>query len=246
MSDITIYRKYGDELEKLMRFTSSPIALKMLKSEDEIPDDALRPAKDKGKHYAQCQAFALSRRDRLTVAMLKKDHRCPGPVLAYGLAPPEGPEKTGAARQYEAFEYNRYIGILSSPLRSLSFIPDLILIYCDTNQLRNMLLSLPENEKTRVKSNFFPFSCAWSVTSPIIHNEFWINLPDPGEYVRALTQAGEMIFSIPASKLKNFMAGLNTFFSESMFAGEQMMMESDFPQPEIYRDIFKKWGMYTE
>ena len=131
--------------------------------------------------------------------------------------------------------------ILTAPLINTDFEPDLVIVYCDTNQLRSMLLSLNEEEKPGVKSNFFPFSCAWAVTSPIIHNEYWVNLPDPGEYVRALTQAGEMIFSIPAPKLDDFMSGIRTFFEESMFANEQMMMESDFPQPEIYRDIFKKW-----
>jgi hypothetical protein len=28
-----------------------------------------------------------------------------------------------------------------------------------------------------------------------------------------------------------------------MFADEQMMMLSDFPQPDIYKEVFKKWGM---
>jgi hypothetical protein len=31
-----------------------------------------------------------------------------------------------------------------------------------------------------------------------------------------------------------------------MFANEQMMMEGDFPQPEIYEEIFKKWEMEHE
>lgn len=52
-----------------------------------------------------------------------------------------------------------------------------------------------------------------------------------------------MIFSIPAPKLDEFMTGLNTFFKESMFANEQMIMASDFPHPDLYKDIFKKWGM---
>ena len=52
-----------------------------------------------------------------------------------------------------------------------------------------------------------------------------------------------MIFSIPAPKLEGFMKDLKVFFKESMFANEQMMMTSDFPRPEIYKNIFKKWGM---
>ena len=242
MTIIKDYKQYGKELDSLLRLQTSPIAIKMLKNETDIPEEALRPNKNQGKHYAQCQAFALSRRDKLTVAMLKEDSWCPGPVIAYGFVPPPESPAPNAGKQYEGFEYGIYMGILTAPLETASFEPDLVLIYSDTNQLRNILLSIDEEERPGIKSNFFPFSCAWAVTSPIIHNEYGITLPDPGEYVRALTQAGEMIFSIPAQKLDKFIKGLKSFFKESMFANEQMMMASDFPQPELYKDIFKKWG----
>lgn len=241
MPDIKKYKKYGEELESLLRLQTSAIAVKMLENESDIPRETLRPQKDQGKHYAQCQVFALSRRDKLTVAMFKEDSWCPGPVMAYGFVPPPESPDPNAGSHYEGFEYGKYSGILTAPLKTVSFEPDLVMVYCDTNQLRSMLLSTTEEDRPKIKSYFFPFSCAWAVTSPILHNEYGITLPDPGEYVRALTQAGEMIFSIPAPKLDGFMEGLKKFFNESMFANEQMMMESDFSQPDIYRDIFKKW-----
>jgi hypothetical protein len=64
-----------------------------------------------------------------------------------------------------------------------------------------------------------------------------------GKYVRALTQPGEMMFSIPVSRLSGFMEGLRKFYKESMFAHEQMMMEANFPQPDIYKKMFPVWGM---
>lgn len=243
MSDVKKNKKYGKELESLLCLQTSPIAVKMLEKETDIPENALRPKKDQGKHYAQCQAFALSRRDKLTVAMLKEDNWCPGPVMAYGLVPPPETTAPGRSKQYEGFKYGQYTGILTAPLIAASFEPDLVLIYSDTNQLRSMLLSIDEEERPGIKSNFFPFSCAWAVTTPILHNTYGVTLPDPGEYVRALTQAGEMILSIPVPKLDEFMDGLRLFFRESMFANEQMMMTSDFTQPEIYKNIFKAWGM---
>ena len=241
--DIKKYKKYGEELESSLRLQTSPIAVKMLEKETDIPEGSLRPKKGRGSHYAQCQAFALSRRDKLAVAMLKEDSWCPGPVIAYGFVPPPESPAPNAGKQYEGFEYGRYVGILTAPLETASFVPDLVLIYSDTNQLRSMLLSIDEQERPGIRSNFFPFSCAWAVTSPILHNEYGVTLPDPGEYVRALTQAGEMIFSIPAVKLDGFMKGLKIFFEKSMFANEQMMIASNFPQPDIYKKIFKEWGM---
>jgi uncharacterized protein (DUF169 family) len=248
MTTINEFNRYGEDLETLLRLQTSPIAVKMLEKEADIPKDALRPKKDRGNHYAQCQAFSLSRRDRATVAMLKEDNWCPAPPIAYGLV--HRPDEPNPNRKYDCLEYGKYFGILTAPLRTATFKPDVVIVYSDTNQLRKMLLSLKDEERPLVKSNFFPFSCAYSVTSPILKGEYWINLPDPGEYVRALTQAGEMIFSIPKVKLADFMENLKKFYSESTlestFAHEQMMMKSDFPQPDLYKRFFKTWGMDYE
>lgn len=243
MPTLKEFNSYGEELERELILRSAPIAVKMLKTEADIPAGALRPKKDKNKHYAQCQVFSLSRRDRFTVAMLKDDNWCLGPLLAYGLVETPSARSSSSSIQYKRFEYGKYIGILTAPLKSAAFEPDLVLVYSDTNQLRDMLLSLKEEEKPNVRSNFFPISCAFCITNPILDNEYWINLPDPGEYVRALTQPGEMMFSIPIAKLSGFMEGLRKFYKESMFAREQMMMEADFSQPDIYRKMFESWGM---
>ena len=65
------FNSYGEELEKRLILRTSPIAVKMLEKESDIPEGAIRPLKDRGYHLAQCQAFAMSRREGTTVAMLK-------------------------------------------------------------------------------------------------------------------------------------------------------------------------------
>jgi len=242
MPGVKTYQRYGRQLEEVLRLQTAPIAVKMIASEEEIPAGVVRPHRE-GHHYAQCQAFALSRRDRQAVAMFKEDHWCPGPAMAYGQVP--FPERPGApaANLYARFPYGQYPGILSAPLAETSFEPDVVLIYASTDQLRTMLLTLKDEERPKVKSNVFPFSCAYSVTNAIINNEYWVNLPDPGERVRALTLPGEMIFSIPRRKLPGFMTGLKTFFKDSRYANEQMMMQPDFPQPDFYKQAFKNWGL---
>ena len=138
----------------------------------------------------------------------------------------------------------KYIGILTAPLKKAAFKPDVVIIYCDTNQLRIMLLSLKNEDRTLVKSNFFPFSCSNSVVPVMLNGEYWINLPDPGEYARALTTAGEMMFSVPGDKLPGFVENMRGFErNESGFAHESMMMRPDFPQPDLYKKVFEAWGM---
>lgn len=247
MTTVKEFNQYGDELERLLGLQTSPIAVKMLEKEEDIPEGAIRPKKDRGHHYAQCQAFSLSRRDRVTVAMLKEDNWCPGPVIVYGLVPKPDDPADRVHNPYVCFEYGKYIGILTAPLAMATFEPDVVIIYCDTNQLRIILLSLNNEDRPLVKTNLFPFSCASSVVDTMLNNEYWVNLPDPGEYARALTVAGEMMFSVPGKRFAGLTEGLREFDkNESGFAHEQMMMRPDFPQPDLYKRVFESWGMDHE
>jgi len=242
MPTIKEYNRYGEELESILGLPTAPVAVKMLEKEADIPAGAIRPRRDRGYHLAQCQAFAMSRRERTAVAMLKEDNWCPGAVLSYGLVPK--PDVPGRQTNGEYFEYGKYIGILTAPLKAADFVPDAVIIYCDTNQLRIILLAMKEEERPLVKSNFFPFSCSNSVVPVILHNEYWINLPDPGEYARALTAAGEMMFSVPASRLPGLVESLRgAQRNVSGFSNESMMMRPDFPQPDLYKNVFESWGM---
>jgi uncharacterized protein (DUF169 family) len=215
----------------------------MLQKEADIPAGAVRPKKDKGYHLAQCQAFAMSRREMAAIAMLKEDNWCPGAVISYGLVQvPDAPARSESTG--ECFKYGKYIGILTAPLKKAKFRPEAVIIYCDTNQLRIILLSLKNEDRPLVKYNFFPFSCSNAVVPVILHNEYWINLPDPGEYARALTAAGEMMFSVPADRLAGLVESLRGMErNESGFAHEKMMMQPDFPQPDLYKKVFEAWGM---
>jgi uncharacterized protein (DUF169 family) len=79
------FNTYGADLERMMMLRTYPIALKMLKSQSEIPKGAVRPKKDRGEHYAMCQATAVARRQGMTLAMFLEDHWCFEPIISYGL-----------------------------------------------------------------------------------------------------------------------------------------------------------------
>jgi uncharacterized protein (DUF169 family) len=244
MPTIKEYNHYGEELENILGLQTHPVAVKMLEKESDIPADAVRPKRDRGYHLAQCQAFGMARRERKTVAMLREDNWCIGAVISYGLAPRKQTAEVKNKTNGEYFDPGKYVGILTGPLKKASFIPDAIIIYCDTNQLRIMLLSIPEEERRFVKSNFYPLSCNNSVVPVILHNEYWINLPDPGEYARALTIAGEMMFSVPKDRLPKMVERLRgTEKSVSGFQDESLTMQPDFPQPDLYKKVFESWGM---
>jgi len=245
MPSIADYNHCGEELERRLLLKTSPVAVKMLESENDIPDGAVRPKKDRG-HLAQCQAFAYSRRDRETIAMLKEDNWCLAPVMAYGLErKPDGMRASG--HNYDTFDYGKYIGILTAPLREAKFEPDVVIIYSDTGQLRRLLLSLRPGDIPLISGHYFPPSCAHAVVTPMLTGEYRVVLPDPGEYSRALCGDDEMMFAVPKDRLEGLVSDVRQAQENNMpFARENMTMRPDFPQPDLYKNVFKDWGMDYE
>ena len=247
MPSIEDYNRYGEELEKWLRLKTSPVAVKMLETEAEIPEGAVRPRKDRGHHLAQCQAFAFSRRNRETIAMMKEDNWCPAPVMAYGMEPQPDNPTARALMKYDSFETGKYTGIVTAPLGKTNFEPDVVIIYLNTAQLRTLLLVMRPEDREQIESNFFPPSCAHAVVPPMQTGGYRIVLPDPGEYARALCGEDEMMFAVPGDKLEGLVSDIRKAMeSGNPFFNESMIMRPDFPQPDLYKNVFEDWGMDYE
>jgi uncharacterized protein (DUF169 family) len=262
MTTLDEYNNYGEELKRLLLLRTSPIAVKMLEREEDIPEGAIRPKRDRGYHLAQCQAFALTRRRGEMIVMLKEDNWCWAPLIGYGLVEPldentispliyivenmEAAKKV--AKNFPRFEYGKYVGILSAPLKTASFKPDLVLIYSNTAQLRSMLLAIKYKEGYLLKSEFDPIdSCVYSVVPAIQNGGYRITLPDPGEYERAMAEEGEIILSVPPDRLEELVMGLRFFEKIKLgYTHLTMEMRPDFPQPEFYKELFQMWGLDVE
>jgi uncharacterized protein (DUF169 family) len=186
----------------------------------------------------------MSRREGATVAMLKEDHWCPAALMAYGMVPFPQTSSPVTGHPYERFEYGKYVGVLTAPLKSTAFKPDVVIIYSNTSQLRSLVLSLPFEEISRVKSHFFPPSCAYAVVHVMNSGLYWVVLPDPGEYQRALGDEGEMMFSVPAARMDGLLTGLNKFQDQGFaYRNHNYFMLPDFPRPDFYKQMFKQWGL---
>ncbi len=248
MTTIADFNRYGQELEQLMLLRTSPLAVKMLEKESDIPKGAVRPKRDRDIHIAQCQAFAMSRRQRETIAMLKGDNWCFAALIAYGLVDkPEDPELQLFV-DFPTFERDKYIGIVSAPLRAANFEPDVVVIYSNPAQLRNMLLPFHfGGEESLVDCHFFPPACSYQVVPVMSSGKLMVTLPDPGDYHRALAAEDEIVLSVPRDKVKKLMDGVREIEKgDFAYSRANMYMLSDFPQPEFYQMLFKRWGLYDE
>lgn len=240
-SELETYNKFGEELRNSLLLRSSPLAIKMLEKEADIPQGAFRPKKDGGYHLAQCQAFGMSRREGKTVAMLKEDHWCPTALEVYGMV-----EKAtqGFSMEYSmSFETGKYVGIVSAPLSKANFMPDVIMIYMNPAQLREALFAMNLGGSDQVKTELFLPSCGHSVVDPMKTGKYVVVLPDPGEYQRALVAEEEVILSVPKQKIQAFMAMQKQNGQMHPYRDQFMSMKPDFERPPFYVQKFKSWGL---
>ena len=244
MTELSEFNRCGEELEEMLKLRTSPIAVKMLETEEDVPAGAIRPSRGRGYHLAQCQAFGMSRRQRETIAMLKDDHWCPAPLISYGMV--EKPDDTG--RQildpYVCFEEGKYVGIVTAPLKSASFVPDVVIIYSNTAQLRSLLLAMKREERSLVEGRFFPPSCGYAVVNVMQTGRYWVVLPDPGEYQRALCGEDEMMFAVPADRLVGLVEDIKKFQEQGFaYQNSYQLMQPDFERPDFYKKMFRDWGL---
>lgn len=244
-TELEKFNKYGEELETGLLLRTSPIAVKMLEKEADIPKGAFRPKRDGGYHIAQCQAFSLSRMEGKTVAMLKEDHWCPTALMAYGMV--EKPSNGFFGESYMSFEPGKYMGIVSASLKKAAFMPDVVLIYLNPAQLRGTILPLTFGKgSSEVNTELFLPSCGHSVVDPVKTGKYTVVLPDPGEYQRALAREDEMILSVPRKRMDALMASLKQGGKMYSHREQHMSLKPDFEQPQFYRDMFKSWGLDSE
>ncbi len=222
-----IFHKYGKIIEEQLHLNSYPIAIKMLKKGEKIPEEAKSPKKDFGACMSTCQCFSLSRWNGSLIVQQLEDMWCPEPVIGYGLVEPpqfflEGNNRfpggvetleMGAnwAREFPRFEVGKYIGIISAPLKTVNFEPDLVMIYCNSDELLRLLLGLAYKVSkgrdiyTRIGGHS---ACVYSVVSTIKKGICQVSVPCGGDRRHAGAHEDEMIFSLPKEKLKDLVTGL--------------------------------------
>jgi uncharacterized protein (DUF169 family) len=251
---------YGADLERVLFLRTYPIAIKMLKSESEIPQGSVRPKKDRGEHYAMCQAFGLARRQGMQLAMFLEDHWCFEPIISYGLvdtpkdymegsasaffvADKEAAKKRGS--EMTRLPVGKYPGMVLGPLKNANFEPDLTMIYCNAAQLRHLLFALMRAKGYRVTSTLDPIgSCVHSVVPSLLTGDAEVTVPDPGDYGRAMAGEDEMILTIPTARMKELMDGIYFYEKSNMgYRSHYYMMRPDFQQPPFYEEYFRQWGL---
>ena len=262
MSEISLnsLQKLGKDLRERLQLKTLPFGVKLLQNEEEIPDGAVRPKKDLGYQLATCQAYALSRRQGVSVVQLLEDMWCSEAVIGFGLsgAPefflegntrfPQEVETREAghiwAEQFPRLEPRKYVGFASAPMETINFRPHVLVAYCDSAQLKMLTGALIWKHGRGVQSDLVNMgACVYSVVPTMLNGKCNIAVPCGGDRAYAMCQDDEMIFSAPLTELKNLVGGLRHLDKYSNRLPIPFVMRPEFPMRETYIKLGKMLGM---
>jgi len=201
-------KQANEMLNLYIRPQTFPLALKLCRSKEELPDKVKIPLRDMGHQIALCQAISLSRRYGWTVAVGKEDQCCIGGHIAMGFidnpsksllsqSPPEKRHATG-----------KYSHLLSTPLDRADFEPDVVCLYVNSAQATRLVQAAGMGGGG-VSAIATGFGDCGDIAARTINTDLCqFILPSGGDRVLSSTQDDEVIFTIPNSKIELMMKAL--------------------------------------
>jgi uncharacterized protein (DUF169 family) len=230
----------GTELEMWLRMRVHPIAIKMLKGREEVPEGAIIPTRDWGHKYALCQSFAKSQRDGLTIAMFKEDLWCFEPVEGLGFAeriqffleghhryPDSVRDLKGASewcKNMPHLDYGIYKGIVSAPINTCNFMPDVILMHVNGMMTSQLIIVRNWIDGKDLHCQLSGHAaCVYAVVPALLKRECTVAIPCKGDRRLAFAQDDEILFTLIPEMLPDFIAG--TKFLQEQNWGIPMIQE---------------------
>jgi len=217
-------KEIEEALSTYVRPLTFPLAIKMLKSEGEIPEKTRRPFQQMKKKVAICQGIGMARKLGWAVAMGKEDMQCSLGAAPFGFFKNidfynEGNLSAGmftASKEVgrkeedlvDRFEHGLYSHILVASLNRTAFDPDLFMIYGNPAQIMRLIQGALYNEGGAVQSSSMGRLGCSAIITVIQKDECRYLVPGNGDRVFGMTQDYEMTFLMPASKVDTVLDGL--------------------------------------
>jgi uncharacterized protein (DUF169 family) len=216
------------EIEEVMSVTikhqTHPLAVKLLRQEDAIPEGAKSPMKDFGVRFSLCQAFALSRKEGLTIVLDKNSQSCPIALAGLGLVRPEqflsgkfvlapinqSPEaRQKIAASLPRFPFGRYQRVLISPIKTAGFDPDVIVFYGSGAQVMRMIqAAVFSSGKALTSVATGSGGCLLPIVASMLEGECKYIVPGNGDRRLGLVADGELAFGMPRERFEEVIQGL--------------------------------------
>jgi MtaA/CmuA family methyltransferase len=248
------------ELHAYVRPQTFPVAIRMLRPGEPIPERARRPARDFKKLSMNCQVIDMARRYGWTIALTRDDSLCSLGIAALGFEKPghmftsgtlcEGmytATKTAGQRSEAAvdrFAPGEFTGLLVAPLERATFEPDIVCVYGNPAQVMRLTQAALWKKGGKLTSAFGGrVVCADIIVTTMRTDQPQVILPCSGDRIFGQTQDHEMAFTIPWAQMDEILAGLAGTHDGGIRYPITQFMEYEAKLPPKYAEATKVWDV---
>ena len=221
------FKTFSDKLSKLIRPQSHPLGVKLLQSGEQLPKEAIRPAKY-GIKISLCQWTTMARRWGRVLGAMSDDINCTPCLAALGLKQMKVDEalseyfldmgyfdnielaKNGA-KKLGPISAGKIGGIMFFPIEIAPVDPDIVLIYGTPAQMARLASGYVyySGELIESETTGFGISCLSAIKPYFTGKPAFVH-PGRGERILAGTDESEMFFTFPAKDSESLLEGLGS------------------------------------
>ncbi|MGH7307820.1 MAG: uroporphyrinogen decarboxylase family protein [Candidatus Rokuibacteriota bacterium] len=246
------------ELMTYIRPQTFPVAIRMLRPGEEIPEKAKRPARDFKKLSMNCQVIDMARRYGWTIALTREDHICSLGIAALGFEKPTHLHASGtlcegmytetkeAGQRSEAavdrFGPGEFAALLVAPLDRTTFEPHLVCIYANPAQVMRLVQAALWKGGGKVTSSFGGrIDCSEIIVTTMRTDRPQVILPCSGDRIFGQTQDHEMAFTIPWPQMEEILEGLRGTHAGGIRYPITQFLEYEAKLPPKYLEANRVW-----
>jgi MtaA/CmuA family methyltransferase len=247
-------------LQTYVRPQTFPVAVRMLRPGEPIPERAKRPARDFQKRSMNCQVIDMARRYGWTIALTREDHICALGITALGFERPthlytsgtlcEGmyteTKEAGAVSEaaVDKFAPGEFECLLVAPLGRAAFEPHLVVVYANPAQVMRLTQAALWKRGGRLASSFQGrIVCSDIIVTTMQTGEPQVILPCSGDRIFGQTQDHEMAFTIPWARMGEIVEGLEGTHRGGIRYPITQFMEYEAKLPPRYMEANRLWDV---
>ncbi|MFX1318197.1 MAG: DUF169 domain-containing protein [Promethearchaeota archaeon] len=226
MPKLEHFRELGKKLNEYLHLQTFPLAVRLLKSKNDIPEKVRQPSAF-NMQITMCQGYTFARRIGWTMGLAVEDMKCTPNLIGYGFtrltddyafiealramdyyATDEAAQRI--IDNFPMLKPGEYEAVVISPLAWTKVEPDVILIHGNSTQIMRLIQAsvYTTGEPLMTKQMGLVASCIGGVLHTFITRNSNIVIPGAGDRVYAAVQDHEIIFALPVEKLEETVSSL--------------------------------------
>ncbi len=250
-------RQLDDAIARYIRPDTFPLAIRMIRPGETLPEGVRVPSQSFGEKWIVCQSIGVARRYGWSIAVGRADVICPLAATAFGFRKPNEDllagytavgmycESEQAAASLEAgawrFEAGTYEHVCIAPLARANFEPHLVAVYANSAQVMRLVNAALYKRGGRLESTTSGrLDCADIVIQTMTTGAPKVIIPCNGDRVFGMAQDTEMVFTFPWQCMEEIIAGLEGTQKGGVRYPIPVAMRGTVTMPKRYQELMNK------